>query len=321
MSSITVLLVFAFLLLRGFDVCLSQGQLKVGFYSQTCPNAESIVKSVVAKATADDSSTPSVLLRLQFHDCFVQGCDGSILVDNERAAVEHNGVGGFDQIKTAKELIEAQCPGVVSCADIVAMAARDAVALAGGPAFEVETGRRDGKIAMASLAAAIPDVKDSIGTLKSKFKGSGLSEKELVVLTGGGHTIGTTACFFVVDRLYNFTGRNISDPSINPKFLPVLRRTCPKNGDASVRLQLDPITGNSFDDQVFKNIKKGFSVLASDARLLDDVSTKKAVDFYRGEDDGSFARDFAAAMVKMGRIGVKNSSQGEIRRACNAVNK
>ena len=62
-----------------------------------------------------------------------QGYDGSILIENgpnaERHAFSHQGVGGFEVIDQAKAQLEATCLGVVSCADIVALAARDAIAL------------------------------------------------------------------------------------------------------------------------------------------------------------------------------------------------
>lgn len=62
----------------------------------------------------------------------LEGCDGSILIkhvvnNDERFAAGNAGVGGFDVIDGAKSELERLCPGVVSCADIVALAARDAV--------------------------------------------------------------------------------------------------------------------------------------------------------------------------------------------------
>lgn len=69
----------------------------------------------------------------------VKGCDASILIstkpgskdlaekdaeDNKDLAIE-----AFDSVKKAKALVESKCPGVVSCADILALAARDFVHL------------------------------------------------------------------------------------------------------------------------------------------------------------------------------------------------
>ena len=53
-----------------------------------------------------------------------------------------------------------------------------------GPSYEVQTGRRDGVVSNVSMADNMPDIGDSIQQLKSKFFGKGLSEKDLVVLSG-----------------------------------------------------------------------------------------------------------------------------------------
>ncbi|PKI63938.1 hypothetical protein CRG98_015667, partial [Punica granatum] len=138
------------------------------------------------------------------------------------------------------------------------------------------------------------------------------------------HTIGTTACFFVKERLYNFTSHGGSDPAINPRFLQTLKKTCAANGDVNVRLPLDPVTELKFDAQILRNIKNGFAVIASDARLHDDMNTKSAIDFYvrnnKSKNKSPFGPDFGSAMVKMGRTGVKTGSQGEIRHVCKSFN-
>lgn len=63
----------------------------------------------------------------------MQGCDASILLDDtpsilgEKTAPNNNGsVRGYEVIDDVKSKVENLCPGVVSCADILAVVARDA---------------------------------------------------------------------------------------------------------------------------------------------------------------------------------------------------
>ncbi|CAL9173602.1 unnamed protein product [Musa hybrid cultivar] len=309
--------------LRGFSV----GELEVGFYSTSCPNAEEIVRWEVAEAANSDSAIPAALLRLHYHDCIVRGCDGSILIrDPDDASLEkkssnHAGVRGFDVIDRAKARLEAECEGVVSCADIVALAARDAVFLSRGPYYDVPTGRRDGRVSNVSDASHMPDIRESVAVLKAKFAKKGLSEKDLVLLSAA-HTIGTTACFFLQDRLYNFFEGGGSDPSINPHFLPELKLRCPAGGDINVRLPLDPGSETVFDMHILRNIRSGLGVIESDAKLYADASTRAIIDSYLGSLSPvpSFDSDFAESMVRMGMLDVHTGSHGEIRRVCSRFN-
>jgi peroxidase len=113
---------------------LSQGgtTTTLGYYCTTCPNVESIVKSTIKNHVKKDYTLPPTLLRMHFHDCFVHGCDASVLIDGpnaEKTTIPNLGLRGYEVIHDAKEKLETVCPGVVSCADILALAARDSVVL------------------------------------------------------------------------------------------------------------------------------------------------------------------------------------------------
>ncbi|GAB4842943.1 Probable peroxidase 61 [Ancistrocladus abbreviatus] len=98
----------------------------------TCDDVEAYIQHEVQLFWKRDKSITPKLLRLLYSDCFVTGCDGSILLDgpdSEKTAPQNAGLGGFVVIDKIKEVLEKRCPGVVSCADILNLATRDAVHL------------------------------------------------------------------------------------------------------------------------------------------------------------------------------------------------
>nr|GLL33459.1 peroxidase 4-like isoform X3 [Ipomoea trifida] len=171
----------------------SSAQLSTKFYSKSCPMLFGTIKSVIKSSVNKEKRMGASLLRLHFHDCFVQGCDGSILLDDtssfkgeKTAFANNNSVRGYDVIDDIKSAIEKVCPGVVSCADIVAIAARDSTVLLGGPNWKVKLGRRDSKTASLSAAnspGVLPSPSSNLSALISSFKNQGLSTRDLVALS------------------------------------------------------------------------------------------------------------------------------------------
>ncbi|CAI9762287.1 unnamed protein product [Fraxinus pennsylvanica] len=300
----------------------SSAQLSTNFYSKSCPKLFSTVKSAVNSAISKEARMGASLLRLFFHDCFVNGCDGSVLLDDtssftgEKTAIPNrNSVRGFDVVDNIKSAVENACPGVVSCADILAIAARDSVDTLGGPNWNVKLGRRDARTA--SRAAAnngIPPPTSNLNALTSRFSALGLSAKDLVALAGS-HTIGQARCTSFRARIYNET-------NLDASFARTRQGNCPRasgSGDNNLA-PLDLQTPTNFDNNYFKNLVNQRGLLHSDQQLfLSGGSTNSFVSTY-ANNPNTFNSDFASAMIKMGDISPLTGSKGEIRKNCRRIN-
>ncbi|XP_061365166.1 probable peroxidase 26 [Gastrolobium bilobum] len=305
-----------------------QPKLQWHYYKMhnTCREVEEYVRHEVKLFWDHDKSITAKLLRLVYSDCFVTGCDASVLLDEgsnpEKKAPQNRGLGGFVVIDKIKVVLESRCPGIVSCADILHLATRDAVHLAGAPSYPVFTGRKDG---MKSDAASVDLPSPSISWQEALayFESRGLDVLDMTTLLGA-HSMGQTHCSYIVDRLYNYNGTGKSDPSMNATFLDTMKKLCPprKKGQTDPLVYLNPESGSSynFTESYYKRILNHEAVLEVDQQLLNGDDTKQITEeFAAGFED--FRKSFALSMFKMGNIKVLTGNQGEIRRNCRYTNK
>ncbi|MCL7022643.1 hypothetical protein MKW94_030769 [Papaver nudicaule] len=298
------------------------------FYDRSCPRAKEIVKSVVAKAVAKEARMAASLLRLHFHDCFVKGCDASLLLDTSGSIISEknsipnkNSVRGFDVIDDIKSALEKECPQTVSCADVLALTARDSTVLAGGPSWEVPLGRRDSR--GASLSGSnqnIPAPNNTFQTILTKFKLKGLNVVDLVALSGS-HTIGQARCTSFKQRLYGQAGsKRPADFSLNQVYANQLRARCPRSGGDQNLFAMDFVSPTKFDNNYYKNILASKGLFSSDQVLLTKSQASMELVKKYAENNELFFKHFAESMVKMGNITPLTGLRGEIRKNCRRIN-
>ncbi|CAL9763140.1 unnamed protein product [Musa acuminata subsp. burmannicoides] len=297
----------------------AHAQLSPAFYAVTCPDLESVVRSVMAQVVGQDPRMGASVIRLFFHDCFVNGCDASVLLDDtptmrgeKNAMGNMNSLRGYEIIDAIKSRVEASCRATVSCADIVALAARDSVSLLGGPSWTVLLGRRDARTASVDAANAnLPPASDNISSLVTKFAAKGLDLRDLTALSGA-HTVGAARCSSFRPHVY-------SDANVDPAFAMFRRRICPATGGDSNLVPLDSTSPNRFDVSYYRDLMVRRSLLHSDQELFNNGPADDLVRLYSSS-GSAFNRDFMAAMVKMGNISLLTGSDGEIRLDCRRAN-
>lgn len=315
---------FSFLLLFvGVLFGRSYAQLSENFYDQTCPRLPNIVRREVKRAIETDIRAGAKLIRFHFHDCFVQGCDGSVLledapgIDSELNGLGNLGIQGLEIVDAIKAAVERECPGIVSCADILAQASKDSVDVQGGPSWRVLYGRRDSRTANRSGADELPSPFENLDQLKRKFEVVGLNSTDLVALSGA-HTFGRSRCMFFSDRLSNFSGSGQPDPTLDPTYRQELERACTS---PETRVNLDPTTPDTFDKNYYTNLQANRGLLKSDQILFTTGGADTiAIVNLLGSREGTFFRQFRLSMIKMGNIRPLTGTQGEIRRNCRRVN-
>ncbi|XVF15823.1 hypothetical protein REPUB_Repub09cG0189600 [Reevesia pubescens] len=327
MSSIIVVSLLAFAPLCFSAKTFGGGYLYPQFYDHSCPKAQEIVKYIVAKAVAKNPRMAASLLRLHFHDCFVKGCDASILLDSSGTIISEKGSNpnrnsarGFEVLNEIKAELEKECPNTVSCADIMAMAARDSTVLTGGPNWEVPLGRRDSRGAsMSGSNNNIPAPKNTFQTILTKFKLQGLNIVDLVALSGS-HTIGNARCTSFRQRLYNQSGNGQPDYTLDQSYAALLCTNCPRSGGDQNLFFLDFVSPIKFDNSYFKNLLAYKGLLNSDQVLFTKNPVSRELVKKYAYNQEIFFQQFAKSMIKMGNISPLTGYKGEIRKNCRKVN-
>ncbi|CAI0557717.1 unnamed protein product, partial [Linum tenue] len=216
-----------------------------------------------------------IMLRLAWHDAGTYdkstrtgGPNGSIRNDEELA---HGANSGLKIALGFCEEVKAKHPKI-TYADLFQLAGVVAVEVTGGPTIDFVPGRKDSKVS--PKEGRLPDAKQGSPHLKDVFYRMGLSDKEIVALSGG-HTLGRAH-----PERSGFDGPWTKEP-----------------------LKFD----NSYFVELLKGETEGLLKLPTDNALLDDPAFRPFVDLY-AKDEDAFFKDYAAAHKRLSELGFTPAS-------------
>ncbi|KAK9715037.1 hypothetical protein RND81_06G138500 [Saponaria officinalis] len=308
------------ILMLGVHARAKEGdQLAYDYYELTCPLVRHFVRNEMLSIFAADVTAPAALLRLLFHDCQVQGCDASILLDSRDSEIHASrnfGIRKLEAISKIKSMLEATCPGQVSCADIIALAATNSIALSGGPLIQIPLGRKDATNSSSYQADAfLPSASINVDQLLRIFMGKGMDLEESVAILGA-HTLGTGHCINIVDRLY----KPKPTDNMNVDFQLAMRAVCPNQvPNINTTLLPNDATPTIFDNAYFWGILKGKGLFSIDSSVSTDHRTMMIASLFAA-DQNHFFKAFSSAFVKLSTSNVLTGNMGEVRKRCDQVN-
>ncbi|WOL04629.1 peroxidase 21 [Canna indica] len=309
-----------------FLLCWTRGEgggLKLNYYSKSCPRADQIVKEEVVKLYNEHGNTAVSWLRNLFHDCMVKSCDASVLLEttnsltSEQAADRSFGMRNFKYVSTIKEALERECPGIVSCADVIALSTREGVLKLGGPYIPMKTGRRDSRQSYyENINNYLPNHNDSMSLVLSRFKSIGIDAESTVALLGA-HSVGRVHCVNLVGRLYPTV-----DPTIDPEYAKYLLFRCPSanpDPEAVLYSRNDRTTPMIIDNMYYKHLLQHKGLLKVDQQLVTYPSTAQFVKMMAAN-NSYFYEQFTKALLLLSENNPLTGNQGEIRKDCRYVN-
>ncbi|KAF0892835.1 hypothetical protein E2562_018628 [Oryza meyeriana var. granulata] len=235
------------------------------------------------RALITSKSCAPIMLRLAWHDAGTYdkatktgGPNGSIRFPQEYSHAANAG------IKIAIDLLVPikQKHPKITYADLYQLAGVVAVEVTGGPTIDFVPGRKDSSDCPEE--GRLPDAKQGAAHLREVFYRMGLSDKDIVALSGG-HTLGKAR-----PERSGFDGAWTKDP-----------------------LKFD----NSYFIELLKEDAEGLLKLPTDKALIEDPTFRRYVELY-GKDEDAFFRDYAESHKKLSELGFTPPRSAFIYKSC-----
>ncbi|KAF6988022.1 hypothetical protein CFC21_005607 [Triticum aestivum] len=276
------------------------------------------------------------LIRLMFHDCFVNGCDGSVLLMTSRESSADGttekdsgfniGLRGFEVIDKIKEKLADY---KVTCTDAVIYAAREAVYLLsnGKIAYNVDgPGRKDGVISRSEDPEKyLPTPSSDFAVLVKKFTDKVVFTEKDVVALSGAHAVGvahsTTINVTGTPEMYQtavgwetFKDPNAVKNNVREYDGGPLKISSGYKDDNKERMAAKGVLDNSFYNAVLQKM----ALFPSD-RVLGVNAVTKVREYMNNA--GTWNNDFGSAMEKLSKLrATSDPSKIEIRNVCSKTN-